>query len=114
METDLYALDSIDLLQQAGIDFSKNRTHGVDIQVFSELLMTSGLVLNEKVLQSHAFLLSRFYSMYAMFLCSVSQSLFIMRSAAVCMNITMLFLLIVCSHLLALGGNCCLFVYFPS
>jgi len=49
METDLYALDSIDLLQQAGIDFSKNRTHGVDIQVFSELLMTSGLVLNEKV-----------------------------------------------------------------
>lgn len=49
MENDLYALDSIDLLQQAGIDFGKNEAIGVDIQQFSELLMTSGLVLNEKV-----------------------------------------------------------------
>jgi len=49
MDCDLYALDSIDLLQQAGIDFGVNETMGVDIQVFSELLMTSGLVLNEKV-----------------------------------------------------------------
>ncbi|GMH34478.1 hypothetical protein BSKO_02312 [Bryopsis sp. KO-2023] len=49
MENDLYALDSIDLLQQAGIDFGRNQAIGADITVFSELLMTSGLVLNEHV-----------------------------------------------------------------
>ena len=48
-EVDLYAGDSIELLQQAGIDFAMNNDCGVDILMFSELLMTSGLVLNETV-----------------------------------------------------------------
>lgn len=45
----LYAGDSIQLLQSAGIDFEQNNECGVDILTFSELLMTSGLVLNETV-----------------------------------------------------------------
>lgn len=49
MENDLYASDSINLLKEAGIDFSENQSSGVSIAAFSELLMTSGLVLNEMV-----------------------------------------------------------------
>lgn len=48
-DRDLYARDSLELLQTAGIDFEHNNAFGVDIRVFSERLMTSGLVLNERV-----------------------------------------------------------------
>ena len=48
-EVDLYAHDSLELLQEAGIDFDTNNDYGVDIHHFSELLMTSGMVLNETV-----------------------------------------------------------------
>jgi len=48
-EEHLYAGESIQLLQAAGIDFEQNNDYGVDINVFSELLMTSGLVLSETV-----------------------------------------------------------------
>lgn len=48
-EVDFYAGDSLDLLQAAGIDFDQNNDFGVDIDTFTELLMPSGLVLNEKV-----------------------------------------------------------------
>ena len=46
---DIYAQDSIDLLQQSGIDFAQNQERGIDVQRFGELLMTSGIVLNDKV-----------------------------------------------------------------
>lgn len=49
LDEDPYAEDSIELLQEAGIDFDRNNANGVDIHVFSELLMTSGMVLNETV-----------------------------------------------------------------
>eukprot|EP00243_Klebsormidium_subtile_P005841 TRINITY_DN239_c0_g1_i1.p1 TRINITY_DN239_c0_g1~~TRINITY_DN239_c0_g1_i1.p1 ORF type:complete len:280 (+),score=56.07 TRINITY_DN239_c0_g1_i1:259-1098(+) len=46
---DMYAQDSIDLLRTSGIDFQRNEKSGIDIQRFGELLMSSGVVLNENV-----------------------------------------------------------------
>ncbi|XP_008242960.1 PREDICTED: probable CCR4-associated factor 1 homolog 7 [Prunus mume] len=46
---DVYANDSIELLSQSGMDFKKNNEKGVDAVRFSQLLMTSGVVLNENV-----------------------------------------------------------------
>ncbi|KAJ7569927.1 hypothetical protein O6H91_01G101400 [Diphasiastrum complanatum] len=46
---DVYAQDSIDLLRQSGIDFQKFEEKGIDSQLFGELLMSSGVVLNEDV-----------------------------------------------------------------
>ncbi|PRQ46148.1 putative poly(A)-specific ribonuclease [Rosa chinensis] len=46
---DMYALDSIELLSHSGMDFTKNNEKGVDARKFTELLMTSGIVLNENV-----------------------------------------------------------------
>ncbi|CAN1809680.1 Probable CCR4-associated factor 1 homolog 7 [Linum perenne] len=46
---DVYADDSIELLTQSGIDFRKNAEMGVDAKRFSELLMSSGIVLNDNV-----------------------------------------------------------------
>jgi CCR4-NOT transcription complex subunit 7/8 len=46
---DVYANDSIELLSQSGIDFQKNNEKGVDARRFSELLMSSGIVLNDNV-----------------------------------------------------------------
>ncbi|XP_031482607.1 probable CCR4-associated factor 1 homolog 7 [Nymphaea colorata] len=46
---DVYANDSIELLRQSGIDFKKNNDKGVDAQRFAELLMSSGIVLNDSV-----------------------------------------------------------------
>ena len=43
------APDSIELLTRAGIDFNQNLNHGIDFQYFGEVLMTSGIVLNEEV-----------------------------------------------------------------
>jgi CCR4-NOT transcription complex subunit 7/8 len=64
----MYAQDSIDLLKNSGIDFHKfgelqlcarrgdnrfffvqSEHDGVDVDEFGELLMTSGLVLNEDI-----------------------------------------------------------------
>ncbi|KAK3411119.1 hypothetical protein EUGRSUZ_J03104, partial [Eucalyptus grandis] len=41
--------DSIELLKQCGIDFRKNNEKGVDAAQFGELLMSSGIVLNDSV-----------------------------------------------------------------
>ncbi|CAI0415310.1 unnamed protein product [Linum tenue] len=46
---DIYASDSIELLRQCGIDFKKNNEKGIDVSRFGELLMSSGIVLNEAV-----------------------------------------------------------------
>jgi CCR4-NOT transcription complex subunit 7/8 len=46
---DIYAQDSIDLLKASGIDFERFEKYGIDIQYFGELLMMSGLVLNDEV-----------------------------------------------------------------
>lgn len=49
MADDIYAQDSIELLKQSGIDFARNEARGIDVQKFGELLMSSGIVLNEEV-----------------------------------------------------------------
>ncbi|GMY35648.1 probable CCR4-associated factor 1 homolog 7 [Fagus crenata] len=46
---DVYANDSVELLSQSGFDFKKNNEQGVEAQRFSELLMTSGIVLTDNV-----------------------------------------------------------------
>lgn len=48
-EKDSYASASIDLLRGSGFDFKKNLEKGVDAQRFGELLMSSGVVLNDSV-----------------------------------------------------------------
>lgn len=49
LEKDMYAQDSIDLLRNSGIEFQKHRDLGIDVQTFGEILMMSGIVLNEDV-----------------------------------------------------------------
>ncbi|PHU24091.1 putative CCR4-associated factor 1 -like protein 7 [Capsicum chinense] len=46
---DVFANDSIELLRQSGIDFKMNNERGIDAIRFGELLMSSGIVLNDSV-----------------------------------------------------------------
>lgn len=46
---DVYAHDSIELLRESGIDFSELERRGIDPARFGELLMSSGVVLNDEV-----------------------------------------------------------------
>ncbi|KAL2926137.1 putative CCR4-associated factor 1-like protein 7 [Bienertia sinuspersici] len=46
---DVYASDSIKLLKQCGIDFNRNIEMGIDSNRFAELLMSSGVVLNDSI-----------------------------------------------------------------
>uniref|UniRef100_A0A6A7G872 poly(A)-specific ribonuclease n=3 Tax=Hirondellea gigas TaxID=1518452 RepID=A0A6A7G872_9CRUS len=46
---DMYAQDSIDLLRNAGINFKETPARGIDVHMFGEVLLTSGLVLNDEV-----------------------------------------------------------------
>jgi hypothetical protein len=46
---DLYAADSVQFLQNSGIDFSQHNRDGIDGTLFGELLMSSGIVLSDEV-----------------------------------------------------------------
>lgn len=46
---DCYSQDSIDLLTRAGLHFSNHARYGIDPLVFAEMIMVSGLVLNDRV-----------------------------------------------------------------
>ncbi|KAI4381995.1 hypothetical protein MLD38_008010 [Melastoma candidum] len=46
---DVFASDSIELLRQSGIDFQMNSERGIDALRFGELLMSSGIVLNDNI-----------------------------------------------------------------
>jgi len=39
---------SIELLKQSGINFAQNEARGIEVQRFGEVLMSSGIVLNDK------------------------------------------------------------------
>ena len=47
LKSDMFAQDSIDLLVKSGISFEDHGTRGIDPVRFGELIMTSGLVLEE-------------------------------------------------------------------
>jgi len=49
IDRDLYSPESIELLKTNGIDFEKNKVNGIDSRDFADLLMASGLLLNESV-----------------------------------------------------------------
>ncbi|KAL8454493.1 hypothetical protein Emed_000214 [Eimeria media] len=49
LNEDMYAQNSIDFLKQSGIDFDKQQKKGVEVHDFGELIMNSGLVMNEDV-----------------------------------------------------------------
>eukprot|EP00775_Hariotina_reticulata_P001272 gene1272-1612_t len=49
LSEDVYAQDSIELLKQSGIHFAQLESRGIDVQHFGELLMSSGIVLNEDI-----------------------------------------------------------------
>eukprot|EP01120_Amphizonella_sp_Union-15-10_P008151 TRINITY_DN2869_c0_g2_i1.p1 TRINITY_DN2869_c0_g2~~TRINITY_DN2869_c0_g2_i1.p1 ORF type:complete len:267 (-),score=42.69 TRINITY_DN2869_c0_g2_i1:22-822(-) len=49
LQKDSYAHESIDLLTRSGIDFDKNFELGIEVNDFGELLMSSGIVLNENI-----------------------------------------------------------------
>lgn len=49
LSEDMYAQDSIDLLQNSGIQFKKHEEDGIDPFEFAELLMTSGVVLMDNI-----------------------------------------------------------------
>nr|CAD7438336.1 unnamed protein product [Timema bartmani]CAD7587710.1 unnamed protein product [Timema genevievae] len=49
LSEDMYAQDSIDLLQNSGIQFKKHEDEGIDPLQFAELLMTSGVVLMDNI-----------------------------------------------------------------
>lgn len=45
----MYAQDSIDLLQNSGIQFKKHEDEGIEPLEFAELLMSSGIVLMDNI-----------------------------------------------------------------
>lgn len=49
LNDDMYAADSIELLQNSGIQFKRHEDEGIEVFEFAELLLTSGVVLNEHV-----------------------------------------------------------------
>eukprot|EP01029_Cantina_marsupialis_P012711 TRINITY_DN2801_c0_g1_i1.p1 TRINITY_DN2801_c0_g1~~TRINITY_DN2801_c0_g1_i1.p1 ORF type:complete len:268 (+),score=22.77 TRINITY_DN2801_c0_g1_i1:161-964(+) len=49
LQADMYAQDSISLLSQAGIDWKRHASHGIDTNLFAEMFMGSGLLLNPDV-----------------------------------------------------------------
>lgn len=49
LSEDMYAQESIDLLQNSGIQFKKHEKEGIDISSFGELIMTSGIILSDQV-----------------------------------------------------------------
>ena len=48
MEKDKYNKDSIKILKQAGINFEKHKSNGIDQLLFGEYFLTSGLVLSSE------------------------------------------------------------------
>lgn len=47
--SDMYAQDSIDFLKSCGMDFDKLERDGIDVKDFAEIIMMSGVVLNDDI-----------------------------------------------------------------
>ncbi|GMI10730.1 hypothetical protein TrRE_jg5988 [Triparma retinervis] len=50
LKSDMFAQDSIDLLVKSGISFEDHEIQGIDPVRFGELIMTSGLVLEDRII----------------------------------------------------------------
>ena len=50
LDGDMFAQDSIDLLTKSGISFPDHKVRGIDPLLFGELLMVSGLVLDDRAI----------------------------------------------------------------
>lgn len=48
INTDMYAQDSLEMLERAGINFEQLSADGIDVCTFAELMISSGLVLNDE------------------------------------------------------------------
>lgn len=46
---DMFAKDSIDLLQSCGILFKRHEEEGIEVNDFAEILMTSGVILSDSI-----------------------------------------------------------------
>ncbi|EGC28247.1 hypothetical protein DICPUDRAFT_160469, partial [Dictyostelium purpureum] len=49
LKEDMYSPYAIELLKSCGIDFQRIEDNGIDVNDFSELFISSGIVLNEKI-----------------------------------------------------------------
>ena len=49
MDVDMCAQESINLLQEAQLNFEKHKIHGIQVAEFGNLLITSGLILTDEV-----------------------------------------------------------------
>ncbi|SBS88312.1 CCR4-associated factor 1, putative [Plasmodium ovale] len=49
LDSDMYAQNSIDFLKLSGINFEKHQSLGIELLHFGEVIMSSGLVMNEDV-----------------------------------------------------------------
>ncbi|EWC47793.1 hypothetical protein DRE_02993 [Drechslerella stenobrocha 248] len=49
LSEDMFAQESIDLLIKSGIDFNRHEEYGINVSLFGELLISSGLVLLDNV-----------------------------------------------------------------
>lgn len=49
MNNDMWAQESISLLQEAQLDFDRHKKDGINVEEFGNLLVTSGLILNDDV-----------------------------------------------------------------
>lgn len=50
LDTDMYSQESIDLLTEAKINFKEHSTNGIDVNEFGSLLITSGLVMSDRII----------------------------------------------------------------
>ncbi|CAB3403563.1 unnamed protein product [Caenorhabditis bovis] len=46
---DMFSLESVEMLRQAGIDFNLLQTNGIPTHVFGELLTTSGMIVDPRI-----------------------------------------------------------------
>ncbi|CAN8293187.1 unnamed protein product [Cochlearia groenlandica] len=49
LRTDVFAMDSIELLRQSGIDFERNNRFGIESKRFAVSMMGSGVVLSDRI-----------------------------------------------------------------
>ena len=45
----IFAQDSIDLLLRSGVDFEYHKKNGISVEIFISMLLSSGLIFNEKI-----------------------------------------------------------------